>query len=116
MFADPQTVTINAVATPLVRTLLASGQGEFTSSDGNVKLTTKQNQTGTRFRREIRLSQQKISPDPISALNTSKGVSVYFVIDEPKTGFSDTEIGYLVAALNAFTNGGAWSKLAQGEY
>lgn len=99
MFADPQSVTINGVATSLARTKIGPDSAVYTSADGNTTMTTKQTSTAGRFRREVRLSQQKISADPISALNTSKGFSVYLVVDEPKAGFSDLEIAYLVNAL-----------------
>jgi len=119
MFSDPLSVTVNAVATSFPRTKLGSESSEYTTADGNLKVTVKQNQTASRFRREIRLSQQKISADPISAVNSAKGASVYLVIDEPKTGFSDTELQVLLQALVGSTLGG-WGtlqlKLLGGEY
>jgi hypothetical protein len=117
MFADPQSVTINAVATSLARTLLGNGNGEFTSADGNTKLITKQSTSATRFRREARITQQKISADPLNpGINTAKGFSVYLVIDEPRFGFTDTEIGYIVEALKGFVGVGNTAKILQGEY
>lgn len=60
MLADPQTVTVNAVAIPLPRTSQGATVNIYTSADGNTTLTTKQNKSATRFRREVRLSQQRL--------------------------------------------------------
>ena len=117
MLADPQSVTINAVATSLAKTQAGSTQNTFTSADGKVALTTKQNTTAKRFRREVRLSQTKIAADPISAVNAEAGTSVYLVVDEPRSGvFSDTEIGYLIDALKAWLTSANYNKVLGGEY
>lgn len=116
MLADPQSVTINAVATSLPRTQAGPTQNVYTSADGNTIMTTKQNTTSSRFRREVRLSQQKIAADPISAVNKQIGVSVYMVIDEPLAGFSDTEIGYLIDALKTWASSANYLKVLGGEY
>lgn len=116
MLADPQSVTINAVATSLPRTSQGVTQNVYTSADGNTSMTTKQNTTASRFRREVRLSQQKIAADPISAVNKQIGVSVYLVIDEPRTGFTDAEIGYLIDALKSWASSANYNKVLGGEY
>lgn len=116
MLADPQTVTINAVATNLPRTSNGATQNVYTSADGNTSMTTKQNVTASRFRREVRLSQQKIAADPISAVNKQIGVSVYLVVDEPRAGFTDAEIGYLIDAMKNWLSSANYNKVLGGEY
>lgn len=116
MLSDPQSVTINAVATSLPKTANGPTQNIFTSVDGNTSMTTKQNTTASRFRREVRLSQKKIAADPISAVNKEIGVSVYLVIDEPRAGFSDTEIGYLIDALKGWLSSANYNKVLGGEF
>lgn len=116
MLADPQSVTINAVATPLPKTQNGSTQNVYTSADGVTTMTTKQNITASRFRREVRLSQHKVVADPISGLNKDLGVSTYLVIDEPKAGFSDTEIGYLIDALKTWLTSANYNKVLGGEF
>jgi hypothetical protein len=116
MLADPQSVTINGVATSLPRTQQGTTQNIYTSADGNTSMTTRQNTTSTRFRREVRLSQKKIAADPISAVNKEIGVSVYLVIDEPRAGFTDTEIGYLIDALKAWSTSTNYNKVLGGEF
>lgn len=115
MFADPQSVTINAVATSLPKTKAGQTEQVYTSADGNTALTVKQNTTASRFRREVRLSSKKIAVDPISAVNAEKGASVYLVIDEPRNGFSDTELGYLVEAIKAWATTANVSRVLGGE-
>lgn len=116
MLADPQSVTTNAVATSLPRTQQGNTQNVYTAADGNTSMTTKQNTTASRFRREVRLSQKKIAADPISAVNKEIGASVYLVIDEPRSGFTDTEIGYLIDALKAWLTSTNYNKVLGGEY
>jgi hypothetical protein len=117
MLADPQSVTVNAVAISLPRTSMGPTTNVYTSADGLTSLTTKQTQSAGRFRREVRVSQQKISADPISAVTAQRGVSVYLVIDEPRNNiFTDTEIGYLVTALKALVDTTFTGKVLAGEF
>jgi len=116
VLSDPQSVTINAVATSLPKTSNGPTQNVFTSADGTTTFTTKQNTTASRFRREVRLSQHKVVADPISGLNKDLGVSVYLVMDEPRSGFSDTEIGYLVEALKGWLTSANYTKVLGGEF
>jgi hypothetical protein len=113
VLADPQSVTINAVATSLPKVQNGPTSNVYTTVDGNISLTTKQNTTAKRFRREVRLSQKKIAEDPITNANSEIGVSVYIVIDEPRAGFSDLEIGYLIDALKNYSQ---FAKILGGEY
>lgn len=116
MLADPQSVTVNAVAIPLPKTSTGPTQNIFTSADGVTSMTTKQNTTSARFRREVRLSQHKVAADPITGVNKDLGLSVYFVIDEPRAGFSDTEIGYLIDALKTWLSSANYNKVLGGEF
>lgn len=116
MLADPQSVTVNAVAISLPKTGAGTTQNVYTSSDGNTSMTTKQNLTAKRFRREVRLSQKKIAEDPISTQNAELGMSVYLVIDEPRSGFTDTEIGYVIDALKAWLTSTNYNKVLGGEF
>lgn len=116
MLADPQSVTVNAVAIALPKTSTGPTQNIFTSADGNTWMTTKQNTTASRFRREVRLSQKKVAADPISGVNKELGVSAYLVVDEPRSGFTDTEIGYLIDALKAWLTSSNYNKVLGGEF
>jgi hypothetical protein len=117
VLTDPQSVTVNAVATSLAKTQTSPTQSTFTSADGTQTMVTKQNSTAKRFRREVRVSKSKIAADPISAINAEAGVSVYLVVDEPRNGvFSDTEIGYQVEALKGWLTSANYQKLLTGEF
>ncbi|DAD51904.1 TPA_asm: coat protein [ssRNA phage Esthiorhiza.1_5] len=116
MLTDPQSVTINAVATSLPKTSSGQTVNRYTSTDGNTYMDVKQNSSATRFRREVRLSQNKVAADPISGLNKQLGVSVYLVVDEPRSGFTDTEIGYLIDALKTWLSSANYNKVLGGEF
>lgn len=117
MLADPQSVTINAVAKSLALTNDSPTQRVYTFADGTLSLVTKQNSTSTRFRREVRVAQTKIAADPISAVNAQVGTSVYLVIDEPRSGvFSDAEIGYVIDALKTWSSSTNYTKVLGGEF
>jgi hypothetical protein len=115
MLADPQSVTINAVAVSLPRVGMTQTGNTYTDATGLVTMMVKQNTTATRFRREIRLSQKKIAADPISSVNKEIGHSVYLVIDEPRWGFTDAEIGYYIDALKAWLTSTNYNKVLTGE-
>lgn len=117
MYNDPQSVTINGAATSLPRVGSPSPNrmGVYKSADGNVELTVRQDQSATRFRREIRLIQRKVALDPIAAVNKEISTSVIMTVDEPKWGFSDAEIGYLTAAVIAWFSNANRDKLLGGE-
>jgi len=117
MLTDPQSVTINAVATSLPRTNQGPTQNTYTSADGKTTMLTKQNISAKRFRREVRLSQSKIAADPISAVNAEAGFSVYLVVDEPRNGvFTDVEIGYVIDALKTWLSSANYNKVLGGEF
>jgi len=115
MLADPQSVTINAVAVQLPRTNLNGTNTVYTAADGNTTFSVKQSVTASRFRREVRLATQKIAADPISAVNKQIGASVYLVIDEPKYGYTDAELGFLIDALKAWFTSVNYNKILGGE-
>ena len=100
MLADPQSVTINAVANSLPRTAAGVNEGIFTKDDATVKLTVRHAYTGKRTRRVVRLDHRKVAPDPlISANNIIYTMSFYAVVDTPVTGYPVTEAKQLTDAL-----------------
>lgn len=112
-FADPQSVTINAVAVSLPRTSSGVNTGEFTSSDGMVKLTVAHSY-GKRNRRTIRLNHAKVAPDPlVSSTNIKYSMSCYLVIDTPITGYTVTEAKQVADALLAYLTASSGSKVTQ---
>jgi hypothetical protein len=117
-FADPQSITINAVATSLPRTSSGVNTGTFTSNDGNLQQVVS-HAYGKRTRRPIRVNSSKIAADPLLTNTNSKfSGSVYLVADFPVAGFTVTEqkqiIDGFIAALSA-SSGAKITQLLGGE-
>lgn len=104
MYADPQSITINAVAQSFVRVGSEKPAilGQFKTADGLMQFQVRQNKTAKRKRREVVLTQTKIAPDPITNVNAEISTSVGIYVDEPNAGFSDTELAYLTSGLIAW--------------
>jgi hypothetical protein len=101
-FSDPQSLTINSVATSLPRTGFGDNTGTFTSADGAVRLTVT-HQNGKRNRTTIRVDHSKVTADPFVAnVNQKVGMSAYLVADRPVNGYTQTEVKQIVDALTAY--------------
>lgn len=112
-FADPQSVTINAVAQTLPRVSSGVSSGIFQKDDGNVKLTVS-HQYGKRIRRTVRLDHRKIAADPLQgSVNINYSMSCYFVVDIPIIGYSITEGKYNVDALTGYLTASSGAKVTQ---
>lgn len=112
-FADPQSVTINAVANSLPRTSSGPNAGVFTKDDGTVRLSVA-HQYGKRARRTIRIDHSKIAPDPlISAQNIKFSMSCYLVVDVPPTGYTVAEQKQVVDALTAYLTASSGARVTQ---
>jgi hypothetical protein len=117
-FADPQSVTINAVAISLPRTSSGVNSGVFTSADGLTRQTVS-HAYGKRTRRTIRIDSSKVAADPLlPAQNVKLSASVYLVVDAPIAGFTNTELKQMcdgfIAALSA-SSGAKLTQLLGGE-
>lgn len=117
-YADPQSVTINAIANSLARVgAKSSNMGVFAKDDGNVNLTLAHS-LGKRVRRSARLDHRKIAADPFTGFNQSYNMSCYLVVDAGLTGYTIAEqkqvIDGFVAWLSAST-GANVTKLLGGE-
>lgn len=112
-FADPQSVTINAVANALPRVGSGVNTGSFSKDDGTVKLSVS-HQYGKRTRRQIRLDHQKFAADPlISAQNVLRSMSVYLVVDSPVQGYTVAEQKQIVDALTAYLTASSGARTTQ---
>lgn len=109
-FADPTTITIDAVAIPMGRVYTGTSTGKFVSSDAKSRIEIQPTNTKTRNRKTLRLYQEKITADPlISTTNVRVGDMISIIIDRPLEGYSDSEvekqvvglINYLTASTNA---------------
>lgn len=113
-FADPQSVTINAVANSLPRTSSGNNRGEFTKDDGTVKMTVSHQYNGKRNRRLIRLDHSKVAADPLLAgINVRATMAAYVVVDTPVTGYSITEAKQITDALMAYLTASSGARVTQ---
>lgn len=112
-FADPQSITINAVPVSLPRVSSGIGTGSFSKDDGTVKLTVS-HQNGKRIRRTLRVDHQKLAADPlVSSQNVLRSMSCYVVIDVPLQGYSITEQKQIVDALTSYLTASSGAKVTQ---
>lgn len=101
-FADPQSVTIATVATPLPRTRTMDNGSRYRKSDGTVTLSVL-HQEGKRNRRTVRIDFEKVAADPYdNDRNRNYSGSVYVVMDSPIVGFTNQEIADHLAALTGW--------------
>lgn len=92
MFADPQSVTINAVAKSLARTSMGVDAGAFASAADGLTLKVNHKYTTTRRRSFVRLDVSRLSSDPfVPTTNRPFSMSLSFIMDVPLLGFSVTE-------------------------
>lgn len=113
-FADPQSVTINAVAQSLPRTGISESVGTFRKEDGTVTLKISQGGNTKRNRQAVRLDFEKVAPDPLMpAINTAYSMSVTLVVDTPVVGFTNTEEKYVVDALTAYLTASSGARVTQ---
>jgi len=117
-YADPQSVTINAIANSLARTGSGINSGSFSTADSTVQLFVS-SQYGKRQRRTARLQHSKYATDPAnSALMVPRSLSTYIVVDTPLQGYSLTEQQQVVAGFLAWltaSSNAAVTKLLGGE-
>jgi hypothetical protein len=90
-YADPQSITISAVTTPLPRVNTGNNGAEYLSAEGLIKLAAN-SAYGRRTRRVLRVDHSKITADPfIPAQNTKVSMSNYIVFDVPVAGYTNAE-------------------------
>jgi len=111
-FADPQSVTINAVANSLPRISSGVNTGSFQKDDTTVALSVS-HQYGSRTRRQLRLDHSKIAADVFTSDNTKYSMSAYIVIDVPTTGYTIAEQKQIVDALTAYLTASSGAKVTQ---
>jgi hypothetical protein len=113
-FADPQTVTINAVAQTLPRISSGVNAGVFQKDDTTVKLAVSHTTAKSRVRRVLRLDHSKIAADPLMAsVNVRLSGAVYLVTDFPQTGYTVAEAKQIVDALTGYLTASSGARATQ---
>lgn len=117
MFADPQSVTINAVPFSLPRTESEGTKSLYSAADEALKMTiSHQETTAGRTRRMVRLDKRVVATDPLSAEQTYETLGVYLVIDEPEYGFADADIDNVVQGFKAWLTTANVTKVCGAEH
>lgn len=114
-FADPQSITVNAVAQSLPTISRERLLSQYRKDDGTYNLKI-QHQEGKRNRRTVRLDFQKVAANPFEpALNEKFTGSVYLVVDAPPTGYTNTEIKDITLGLTGWLSSANVLKVLGGE-
>lgn len=113
-FADPQSVTVNAVTETLPRISSGVNSGVFQKDDTTLKLSVSHNYAKGRARRMIRLDHAKIAADPLMAsVNVRLNGAVYLVCDFPQVGYTVAEAKQIVDALTAYLTASSGARATQ---
>lgn len=112
-FADPQSVTINAVPMTLPRVSSERDAGSFRKDDGTVAMKVSHTY-GKRVRHLIQLDHQKYAADPlVSSTNVLRTMKCYMVVDVPLQGYTVTEQKQIVDALTAYLTASTGARTTQ---
>jgi len=123
-FADPQSITItgfnggSAISLPRVSENPTSSTYRDPTNSYELVITSQQaGKAGTlnaRFRRSFRLNVNKYSTNPLETTkNVAVSASVYLMVDMPITGFTQTELTNIAAALMGLLTASTNAKLIQ---
>lgn len=112
-FADPQTITINAVAQTLPRVSSSANAGAFSTADGSYKESVSHTY-GNRTRRVLRLDATKTAADPLNPTqNKPYSMSAYLVVDVPTFGYTVAEQKQVVDGLVAYLAASTGARVTQ---
>jgi hypothetical protein len=115
MFADPQSITVNAVAQQLPAVERNGTSSKYQKDDRSMALTIS-HQYGKRNRFTVRIDAQKTAPDPLVASNNQiYSSSAYLVIDAPTVGYTNAELRDVAVALSAWATSANLLKVLGGE-
>lgn len=113
-FADPQSVTVNAVAQSMPRVSVGSSGGlssMYQKSDESFKLTISHQKNAKRIRSMARIDQRSVVADPLTAENDYEILSFYVVIDRPLVGYTQTQCEQLIAGFKTWLDNTAIGRL-----
>lgn len=113
-FADPQSITINAVPISLPRIGATANSGTFQAVDGATKLKI-EHSLNKRARHLLRVDVSKNAADPLNpTANLPYTMGIYVVADVPLFGYTAAEqkqVGDGLTAYLAASSGAAWTRL-----
>lgn len=108
MLADPQSVTVNAVAQSMPRILSEGQHSVFQKSDLTFKLEVRHRSVVRDKKRRVvslvTFTQRKVVADPLTAVNDYETLAESFQIDRPEVGFTSSEVDQQWAGLKAWAD------------
>lgn len=116
MFADPQTVTVNAVGQTLPAISRETFKSTYRKDTGEYTLSISHQEGAKRNRRVVRIDRTIVTTDPfIPAQNVEVSHSIYLVIDVPLAGFSSTQVKDDILGLTGWLTSANVLKVLGGE-
>jgi hypothetical protein len=103
-FADPQSITVNAVAQSMPRISTTGLRSVYQKSDETYKLTISHDVNTQRVRSVYRIDNKAVVSDPLSSINDFETLSMYLVLERPPFGFSETQVSQLWAGFKDAIN------------
>lgn len=108
MFAEPITITVNAVPLSFTKQSPKDSSSVWSTADGLWTLTISHSiirKNNQEYVRSVsRLDQKKIVADPLTAVNDFQTFSSYTVEERPTFGFTSTEIKNQVSGYSTWLN------------
>lgn len=101
--ADPQSITVDAVPTPLPRVQFGANEGIFANPANTLRLRVAHNparQGSTSHVASIQMT--KVAEDPLTSVNSEVTAQAHIVIRAPRSGFTLEEQKDLVQALTTY--------------
>lgn len=111
MFADPQTVTVNAVAQTMPRVETDGQKSVYSKADGSYKLTISHSLQKDKIRSVARLDFRAVVADPLTAVNDYETQTTYLVIERPNYGFTMVQLEQQIAGFKTWLDNAAIDKL-----
>lgn len=103
--ADPQSITINAVATSLPLVRREATKATYQSAAGDQRLIVSYDDKGGKSTRYlIRYEEDAIAADPITGANVRKVLAYYWVIEQPTFGFTDARVSLVSTGFKALVD------------
>lgn len=115
MFADPLSITINAIAKSLARVSTNGTSSIYQTADGIIKLGISHQNTKDRVRSVVRVDEKKIATDPLTSEQDWATLTQYHVYDRPIVGFTLAEVQQLNTGLTGFVVDAVIAKIVGGE-
>lgn len=105
-FSDPITIEVNAVDQVLARVFnpVPGGPSLFTLEDESFQVEIgHQRIKGKRERHMFKVTQKALTANPfVPAENVENFASCYIILDQPRQGFADADLQYLMQSVCDF--------------